>query len=76
MKAIREAKASIRVVTAALLLTMLAWLAPANISTAEAASADDLSSPRIEGLTTTWDCVYFGTYPQTTLDGTDKTPIK
>ena len=76
MKAIREAKASIRVVTAALLLTMLAWLAPANISTAEAASADDLSSPRIEGLTTTWDCVYFGTYPQTTLGGTDKTPIK
>ena len=76
MKAIREAKASIRVITAALLLTMIAWLVPANIGTAEAASAADLSSPRIEGLTTTWDCVYFGTYPQTTLNGTDKTPIK
>ena len=75
MKAIREAKASIRVITAALLLTMIAWLVPANIGTAEAASAADLSNPRIDGLRTTWDCVYFGTYPQT-FDGTDKTPIK
>ena len=75
MKAIREAKASIRVITAALLLTMIAWLVPANIGTAEAASAADLSNPRIDGLRTTWDCVYFGTYPQTS-DGTNKTPIK
>ena len=75
MRAIREAKASIRVITAALLLTMIAWLVPANIGTAEAASAADLSNPRIDGLMTTWDCVYFGTYPQTS-DGTNKTPIK
>ena len=54
---------------------MIAWLVPANIGTAEAASAADLSSPRIEGLTTTWDCVYFGTYPQTS-EGADKTRIK
>ncbi len=75
MKAIREAKASIRVITAALLLTMIAWLVPANIGTAEAASATNLSNPRIDGLSTTWDCVYFGTYPQTS-EGADKTRIK
>ena len=75
MKAIREAKASIRVITAALLLTMIAWLVPANIGTAEAASAANLSNPRIDGLRTTWDCVYFGTYPQTS-GGADKTRIK
>ena len=75
MRAIREAKASIRVITAALLLTMIAWLVPANIGTAEAASATNLSNPRIDGLRTTWDCVYFGTYPQTS-GGADKTRIK
>ena len=75
MRAIREAKASIRVITAALLLTMIAWLVPANIGTAEAASATNLSNPRIDGLSTTWDCVYFGTYPQTS-EGADKTRIK
>ena len=75
MRAIREAKASIRVITAALLLTMIAWLVPANIGTAEAASAANLSNPRIDGLRTTWDCVYFGTYPQTS-GGADKTRIK
>lgn len=30
MRAIENAKASIRVITAALLLTMIAWLVPAN----------------------------------------------
>lgn len=51
----------IRITLFALSLTIAAWILPANIQQADAAT---LQSPRTEGEITTWDCVYFGHYPQ------------
>lgn len=39
---------------------------------AENSGANKPSSPRIKGDTVTWDCVYFGSYPQSEVDYADE----
>ena len=61
----------IRVVVAALLLTMTSWLLPAELMAVKAEAATQLKNPRIvtdssmkSGQKVTWDCIWFGSYPQ------------
>lgn len=61
----------IRVVVATLLLTMTSWLLPAELMTVKAEAAVQLDNPVIKdtsqmeaGQKVTWDCVWFGSYPQ------------
>ena len=67
-----------RLISLAVCLLMLATLmAPLNVQVASAAST--LQDPRIEADgTITWDCVYFGHYPQRAngKGGFDNEPIK
>ena len=70
MEWIRNRKFS-RIVVAALLLTMTAWLLPAGLMADKAEAATTLKNPRIvedssmdAGQKVTWDCVWFGSYPQ------------
>lgn len=70
-------KSIVRVTAAVLLLTAAAWLLPGNVREANAAAA--LQNPRMESeYTVTWDCVYFGHYPQTSngRGGFNNDPIK
>ncbi len=55
-----------RIVAFALMLTMTAWLLPADWQEASAATDTyGLSDPTTDSDgTVTWDCVYFGNYPQ------------
>ena len=61
----------IRVVVAALLLTMTSWLLPVELMTVKVEAATQLKNPRKvtdssmdAGQKVTWDCVWFGSYPQ------------
>ena len=70
MEWIRNSKFS-RTIIAALLLTMTAWLLPAGLMADKAEAATTLKNPRIvedssmeAGQKVTWDCVWFGSYPQ------------
>ena len=70
MEWIRKRKFS-RTIIAALLLTMTAWLIPAGLMAEKAGAATTLKNPRIvedssmtAGQKVTWDCVWFGSYPQ------------
>lgn len=70
MEWIRNRKFS-RTIIAALLLTMTAWLLPAGLMADKAEAATTLKNPRIvedssmdAGQKVTWDCVWFGSYPQ------------
>lgn len=69
---IRKSKRLSRIVIAALLLTMFGWLLPGNFMVEKANAATTLKNPIIvkdssmnSGQKVTWDCVYFGSYPQT-----------
>ena len=60
-----------RIIVTALLLTMTAWLLPTGLWTQKAEAAASLKDPRIvedssmaAGQKVTWDCVWFGSYPQ------------
>lgn len=55
-------KTSIRILTFAAMFAMLASLMPMNWQQASAATRP--SNPRTGGATVTWDCVWFGHYPQ------------
>lgn len=70
-----RSKGFVRVVTAVLLLTMMSWLLPVDFMTLEVEAATKLMDPVIvkdtseeplteSGQTVTWDCIYFGSYPQ------------
>ena len=68
---IRKSKRTARIVIAALLLTMTAWLMPGDLAAAQADAAVKLQNPVIvedasmeSGQKVTWDCIYFGSYPQ------------
>lgn len=70
MEWIRKRKFS-RTIIAALLLTMTAWLIPAGLMAEKAEAAVQLDDPVIRdtsqmaaGQKVTWDCVWFGSYPQ------------
>ena len=70
MEWIRNRKFS-RMIIAALLLTMTAWLIPAGLMADKAEAVTTLKNPRIvedssmdAGQKVTWDCVWFGSYPQ------------
>ena len=70
MEWIRNRKFS-RTIIAALLLTMTAWFIPAGLMAEKAEAATTLKNPRIvedssmdAGQKVTWDCVWFGSYPQ------------
>ena len=70
MEWIRNSKFS-RTIIAALLLTMTAWFIPAGLMVDRAEAATTLKNPRIvedssmeAGQKVTWDCVWFGSYPQ------------
>ena len=67
----RNQKRCIRIVLAALLLTMTAWMLPGNLTVEKAEAAVTLKDPVIvkdssmtSGQKVTWDCIYFGSYPQ------------
>ena len=72
---IRKSKRLPRIVIAALMLTMLGWLLPGDVVVEKAEAATTLKNPRItvkatDDLTVrtrTWDCIYFGSYPQTEI---------
>lgn len=70
-----RSKGFVRVVTTVLLLTMMSWLLPVDFMTLEVEAATKLMDPVIvkdtseeplteSGQTVTWDCIYFGSYPQ------------
>ena len=68
---IRKSKRLPRIVIAALLLTMTAWLLPGKLTVEKAEAAVKLQNPVIvedssmtSGQKVTWDCIYFGSYPQ------------
>ena len=68
---IRKSKRLPRIVIAALLLTMTAWLVPGELTVERAEAAVTLKDPVIvkdssmeSGQKVTWDCIYFGSYPQ------------
>ena len=68
---IRKSKRLPRIVIAALLLTMTAWLLPGELTVENAEAAVTLKDPVIvkdssmtSGQKVTWDCIYFGSYPQ------------
>ena len=71
MEWIRNSKFS-RTIIAALLLTMTAWLLPAGLMADKAEAATTLKNPRIvrdssmhfANQKVTWDCIWFGSYPQ------------
>ena len=72
MEWIRKRKFS-RTIIVALLLTMTAWFIPAGLMAEKAEAATTLKNPRIvivedssmdAGQKVTWDCVWFGSYPQ------------
>ena len=68
---IRKSKRPVRVVIAVLLLTMLGWLLPGDLMVENAEAAVTLKDPVIvkdssmkSRQKVTWDCIYFGCYPQ------------
>ena len=70
MKWMKHRKFS-RIIIAGLLLTMTAWLLPTGLWTQKAEAATTLKDPRVvedssmeAGQKVTWDCVWFGSYPQ------------
>lgn len=70
MEWIRKRKFN-RTIIAALLLTMTVWLLPAGLMVEKAEAAVQLDDPVIRdmsqmdaGQKVTWDCVWFGSYPQ------------
>ena len=70
MEWIRNRKFS-RTIIAVLLLTMTAWLIPAGLMAEKAEAAVQLDDPIIRDTSqmearqkVTWDCVWFGSYPQ------------
>lgn len=69
-KGIRS-KRLVNVVVMALLLTMTSWLLPVDFMMAESEAATQLGNPVIvednsiyTGQRVTWDCIWFGSYPQ------------
>ncbi|NBI63326.1 hypothetical protein D3Z38_09780 [Clostridiales bacterium] len=71
-------RAPIRILSFTAIIAMLASLLPAIPKEASAATAISLQNPRSDGSTVTWDCVYFGHYPQSSdgSDGYNNDPIK
>ncbi len=72
---------TMRAVAFASVFAMFAWLLPANWADANATAekATNLSNPRVASNgTVTWDCVYFGNYPQSSdgHGGYKEEPIK
>ena len=70
MKWMKHRKFS-RIIIATLLLAMTAWLLPTGLWTEKAEAATTLKDPRIVEDSSmqawqkvTWDCVWFGSYPQ------------
>ena len=70
MKWMKHRKFS-RIIIAGLLLTMTAWLLPTGLWTQKAEAATTLKDPRVvedssmeAGQKATWDCIWFGSYPQ------------
>lgn len=68
---IRKSKRLTHIVIAALLLTMTALLLPGELTVEKAEAAVTLKDPVIvkdssmeSGQKVTWDCIYFGIYPQ------------
>ncbi|MCI6821736.1 MAG: DUF6273 domain-containing protein, partial [Clostridiales bacterium] len=68
---IRKSKRLPHIVIAALLLTMTTWLLPGEFTVEKAEAAVTLKDPVIvkdssmkSGQKVTWDCIYFGSYPQ------------
>ena len=68
---ITKNKRRARIVIAALMLTMAAWLLPGTPAALKAYGAESPADPRITAdsvvrnkQVVTWDCVYFGSYPQ------------
>ena len=60
-----------RIIIAGLLLTMTAWLLPTGLWTEKAEAAVQIDDPFVRetsqmtaGQKVTWDCVWFGSYPQ------------
>lgn len=70
MLKILRCKKVARVMVFAILLTVIAWLTPSNLSQVSAATT--LKNPRVTGdQMMTWDCVYFGSYPQSEIYESD-----
>lgn len=77
MEKMRKTKVASRIIAFALMFAMLVGLLPAGRQ--EAAAATDLRNPRIANDgTVTWDCVWFGHYPQSSdgKGGFNNDPIK
>lgn len=70
-----KTKTAKKVCAIILILSVIAWLLPVNAEKAEAAT-HNISSPKVSGTTVRWDCVYFGSYPQSSATGATKDPIK
>ena len=71
-------KFSNRIFSAAMMtimtVSLLAGVPSKGVSEVQAATA--LSNPRNNGGVVTWDCVYFGRYPQSDKSGLTKEAIK
>ena len=64
----QKKKISARVLSVILTVMMVVTLMPAALlSETENLSAATVSEPRVTSSGTTWDCVYFGSYPQTEI---------
>ena len=64
----QKKKISARVLSVILTVMMVVTLMPAALlSETENVSAATVSEPRVTSSGTTWDCVYFGSYPQTEI---------
>ena len=64
----QKKKISARVLSVILTVMMVVTLIPAALlSETENVSAATVSEPRVTSSGTTWDCVYFGSYPQTEI---------
>lgn len=64
----QKKKISARLLSAILTVMMVVTLMPAALlSETENVSAATVSAPRVTSSGTTWDCVYFGSYPQTEI---------
>ena len=61
-------KTSAMVMSVVLTIMMVVTLTPAALlAETENVSAATVSAPKVTSGGTTWDCVYFGSYPQTEI---------
>ena len=64
----KRKKTSAKVLSAVLTIMMVMTLMPAALlAETEDVSAATVSDPKVTSSGTTWDCVYFGSYPQTEI---------